>query len=466
MDEFVKTKLNEWQLDTLLDTFKEQEVDEESFLLLDDAAMQHLIPKIGQRLKFQKHHKELLQAACSTKDQCLSEKNVETVASTTLLTVVLHPEFAIRQMLGGSLEGRSILSTLDEKQSITSKERKLLVRLLVSHLIEKHGEMPPSDTKIALAMALIYEFPCLKDDTGSSYGAWYTPGRKHRPATGFLEERLRNVRKRMRSLIRPRQQEPQEDHAVLTPDSLSSPQNIREMVAWLKANKYPVSEVEAKMKETSIHRSKWIRCNGSKTISEILREFPRLTDNPGMISQDFQQLHPEAAGQMFEKWPAIADKILKYAQREGKINVVPDDVTPGERALKALPNLLPPSLFKRGGKIVRPTTAESQRAFVNMQPVGTNIVEYLTNVDNTFPHVLSLGHERVSQTFLVVEGHAIETDSLLEAVDLCFKSFYVFDTNYPKECQPTWEFLQHCIYEINGQESSAVKFLRTAIAHT
>ncbi|XP_028254199.1 uncharacterized protein LOC114450898 isoform X2 [Parambassis ranga] len=356
MDEFVKTKLNEWQLDTLLDTFKEQEVDEESFLLLDDAAMQHLIPKIGQRLKFQKHHKEL--------------------------------------------------------------------------------------------------------------GAWYTPGRKHRPATGFLEERLRNVRKRMRSLIRPRQQEPQEDHAVLTPDSLSSPQNIREMVAWLKANKYPVSEVEAKMKETSIHRSKWIRCNGSKTISEILREFPRLTDNPGMISQDFQQLHPEAAGQMFEKWPAIADKILKYAQREGKINVVPDDVTPGERALKALPNLLPPSLFKRGGKIVRPTTAESQRAFVNMQPVGTNIVEYLTNVDNTFPHVLSLGHERVSQTFLVVEGHAIETDSLLEAVDLCFKSFYVFDTNYPKECQPTWEFLQHCIYEINGQESSAVKFLRTAIAHT
>lgn len=29
--------------------------------------------------------------------------------------------------------------------------------------------------------------------------AWYSPGRNHRPATGFLEERLRNVRKRLRS---------------------------------------------------------------------------------------------------------------------------------------------------------------------------------------------------------------------------------------------------------------------------
>lgn len=28
---------------------------------------------------------------------------------------------------------------------------------------------------------------------------WFTPGRHHKPATGFLAERLRNVRKRIRS---------------------------------------------------------------------------------------------------------------------------------------------------------------------------------------------------------------------------------------------------------------------------
>lgn len=36
------------------------------------------------------------------------------------------------------------------------------------------------------------------------------PGRKHRPATGFLEECLISVRKH-------RHQEPQEDHAVSKP---------------------------------------------------------------------------------------------------------------------------------------------------------------------------------------------------------------------------------------------------------
>ncbi|KAJ8381336.1 hypothetical protein SKAU_G00021140 [Synaphobranchus kaupii] len=43
-------------------------------------------------------------------------------------------------------------------------------------------------------MALVHSFPCLKDNTGSGYhGALgeygpHTPGRNHKPATGFLEE--------------------------------------------------------------------------------------------------------------------------------------------------------------------------------------------------------------------------------------------------------------------------------------
>lgn len=38
----------------------DQEVDKESFILLDDHAIASLIPKIGHRVKFQKQHKELV----------------------------------------------------------------------------------------------------------------------------------------------------------------------------------------------------------------------------------------------------------------------------------------------------------------------------------------------------------------------------------------------------------------------
>lgn len=50
----------------------------------------------------------------------------------------------------------------------------------------------------------------------------------------------------------------------------------------------------------------------------------------------------------------------------------------GETALK-MPTLLAPSIYRGGGKVFRPTTVEAQRSFIDMQPVGTNMVEYIQN---------------------------------------------------------------------------------------
>ncbi len=56
-----------------------------------------------------------------------------------------------------------------------------------------------------------------------------------------------------------------------------------QMTEWLKNNIWPASQVEQYMKETAIQRAKWIRDNGSKTIMEIVKEYPRLLDTPGMV---------------------------------------------------------------------------------------------------------------------------------------------------------------------------------------
>lgn len=86
-------------------------------------------------------------------------------------------------------------------------------------------------------------------------------------------------------------------------------------------------------------------------------------------------------------------------------------------------------------------------------------------MSTVFSHILCLGDDtNICQNFTVVAGHAIETASLLEAVDVGFKSFYVLDINYTKQCRPTWEFLQHAAYNIDGYESSSVKFLRTTVS--
>ncbi|KAK5897602.1 hypothetical protein CesoFtcFv8_010649 [Champsocephalus esox] len=52
MDDFVCDTLTQWQLTDLIDRFKDEGIDEESFLLLDEGTISQLIPKAGPRLKF------------------------------------------------------------------------------------------------------------------------------------------------------------------------------------------------------------------------------------------------------------------------------------------------------------------------------------------------------------------------------------------------------------------------------
>ncbi len=99
--------------------------------------------------------------------------------------------------------------------------------------------------------------------------------------------------------------------------------------------------------------------------------------------------------------------------------------------------------------------------------VGTNIIQYLEEEEQRrqFPHVLQLGDKvNCSQAFVIVGGVALEQDSLLQAVDTCFKLFYVLDIEYPKPAAAVWQFLQHTIYSVpGGVPSTHCRLLRQFI---
>ncbi|XP_013870629.1 uncharacterized protein LOC106522237 [Austrofundulus limnaeus] len=333
---------------------------------------------------------------------------------------------------------------------------------------------------MALASDLVQSFPSLKDSSSSGREIWYTPGRYHRPATGFLEERLRNIRKRLRSISRSRsmaQTSPQTPHGAparaLIPECNISDERASKLKEWLRNNSQPLSQVETYMQETAIYRAKCIRDN-SWTIDQILQEFPHLMTK-GMIAQDFLLLHGDAASKLFENWlPFYAEKILHLARQEGKLTLALDGLTTdavGELALRQLPALLPPTAYKvgrgRGSEVVRHTVKECSLAFIDHKPPGTNMVEYLHEAmaSRPYPYVLTLGNdkEHASQTFVITAGQALEQDTLLQAIDVCFKAFFILDIKYPKQCEHVWEFLQSVVYEMPGGESKLVKFLQTRI---
>ncbi|KAJ8353502.1 hypothetical protein SKAU_G00210690 [Synaphobranchus kaupii] len=214
------------------------------------------------------------------------------------------------------------------------------------------------------------------------FGVWFTPGRNHRPATGFLEERIRNIRKRLRSQQEPRPQREVENEPsrAVIPVSTISAERAEQLKEWLRYNAQPINQVELLMLETAVHRAQWIRENTTKSIQEALIEFPRLT-MPGTIAQDFMVLHGEVAPKLFGTWVSnLAEKVLTMAKMEGKFPVQTEELTQdakGELALRLLPILLPPKVYKIGRKVFRPSIHEAKKAFIDVQPVSMDCLRII-----------------------------------------------------------------------------------------
>ncbi|XP_051957443.1 uncharacterized protein LOC127625980 [Xyrauchen texanus] len=376
---------------------------------------------------------------------------------TFVLNLFPDDTFDIRAILMKAPHGPSIVESL-ENNTISTKQRRAMVRITVSFLIEKYGETPSTETKKAMAISLVETFPCLRDPEGNGFEAWFSQGRKHRPSTGFLEERLRNIRKRMRRLrTQPSIVPVCEERLTFIPTSTLSPERAIQLKEWLKNNTRPLDQVEQYMKATALFRAHWIRQNSSKPISEILSEFPRLMDTPGMISQDFSVLHPDAADKLCSSWlPDFADKILAFAKRDGRQmdflnldNISAD--TKGTMALKILPQILPPSVYKIGNKTFRPTIEEARTSFIDVQPSGTNMVQYLLKQreEKPFPFVLELGVG--GQFFVVVNGEALEEQTLLKADDVAFSPAVLQNSGlFPDllSIRPLWEMQVGCDFEV------------------
>ena len=66
------------------------------------------------------------------------------------------------------------------------------------------------------------------------------------------------------------------------------------MKEWLKQHLEPASTIKLYMEKTVINRACWIKENSDLGIKEIMNEYPRLFDTPGMVglkpSTDYDNL--------------------------------------------------------------------------------------------------------------------------------------------------------------------------------
>jgi hypothetical protein len=60
----------------------------------------------------------------------------------------------------------------------------------------------------------------------------------------------------------------------------------------------------------------------------------------------------------------------------------------------------------------------------------------------------------VESSYVLVDKTTYKTNSLLEAVDILYKTFIVFDVEYPVECQHIWELIGQHFYKLGAKKKN------------
>lgn len=71
------------------------------------------------------------------------------------------------------------------------------------------------------------------------------------------------------------------------------------------------------------------------------------------------------------------------------------------------------------------------------------------------PSIVAVGENQlnIKDFFIYYDGTILKFNNFISCLDTCFKIFYVFDLEYPKQCQLIWTFVQTFIYKINVNHS-------------
>ncbi|XP_071836549.1 uncharacterized protein [Apostichopus japonicus] len=151
--------------------------------------------------------------------------------------------------------------------------------------------------------------------------------------------------------------------------------------------------------------------------------------------------------------------------------------TYGAASLYLMPSLFTPGsvAIKKGSqKRWKPTISESMRAFIAVLPVGADLEKFkeerhteCRNHSVTWqPQVVVIGTSvlDVQQVFVFLNNIVYSVPSVVKGIDVCFKTFQVFNIEYPLECKSPWTFLQRGIYNIETQYDSVTPRVRELLS--
>lgn len=82
------------------------------------------------------------------------------------------------------------------------------------------------------------------------------------------------------------------------------------------------------------------------------------------------------------------------------------------------------------------------------------------------PQVLMLGSDifNVEQCLVLMSDTVFECETIIKAIDVCFKAIFSFNLRYPVQASDPWLFIQQGLFGINTQNDKVSPRLRELVS--
>ncbi|XP_028401812.1 uncharacterized protein LOC114524820 isoform X2 [Dendronephthya gigantea] len=392
-----------------------------------------------------------------------SSENTYTVKEPFIPTSRKIINFNIKEAIENHSEGRELDNYLEKGGILSSKQRRLLIKICVSALVEKCGLYPTSEQKTLLGMEIIKTYPTIKDNTPGMKGYEHLYDNGH----GFIEYRLKNMRTARPDERRGRKRKMEAKTTVERDvekvsedeeENLELTQNMNEKVSWMKYNAPSNDKMGRHLqyfKETFKHRRNAIKCLELTTITSIIEKYPRFKDVPDMINVEFQLLYPEECDNFLTKWGTyFQERIIVLGRNEYPAvqQIISDSKNSDLCALYVLAYILHKSTNRKKGKTSTVTRDGAITYLLQNVPSGSDVEEAAKSKDERFtqPFLLSTGNAQNPEDYFIVLDRIVIPcgQDVVKAVDMLFKSHYVFNVEYASPLHNFWEFIAAMIYGV------------------
>ncbi|KAF5307783.1 hypothetical protein FQR65_LT06654 [Abscondita terminalis] len=230
--------------------------------------------------------------------------------------------------------------------------------------------------------------------------------------------------------------------------------NVEADLEWLRHSTEPINIVLEKWKTTAKERLYRVFSTTGPSTDDYMTEFPCIKKSYAfdLVSIDFEYSFPELTNNLFERFPLIKTKLYDITSKR-RINDTlvaaalnlrnEDELKSNFGAFLIIPHLLNVFTLKTPKRKIRLSHAEIRENFICLVPDDHLVIDHIEarrtkkeNLQMTLqPYIIAVGRDitNISRYIVLINECQYSFDTIVAAIDMCFKSMWVMNIAYPPE---------------------------------